>query len=97
MSVSDTERIYSIRIKKQESEWVCRYDKFSETIDFSHPLNDYFEVYVWYSVPVLDVTKANGFVYKHGTWDKYVYKTLNDFFSNIESKTDEYRFNEYYK
>lgn len=95
-----SEQICSIRVKKQGENWECPI-KFSDEgermIDASHPNNDSYEVYVWYDVPVLDVTRSVGYVYKHGNWDKYVYKTMKAFFGTIIAETDTSKFNEDYK
>ena len=95
-----SEQICSIRVKKQNDAWECP-TKFGydgeKIIDASHPKNDSYEVYVWYDVPVLDVTRAIGYVYKHGNWDKYVYKTMKAFFGTILAETDTSKFNEDYK
>ena len=97
VSVTETEKIYSIRIKKPDEYWTCVYDTNSMRSDFSHPINEYYEVYVWYLVPVLDITKSDGYVYKHGTWDKYVYRTMESFFADCRGEMDVSKFNNYYK
>lgn len=89
-SVSETEKIYSIRLKNPEDSWT-----FNETT-ISKPTNNYYEVYVWYVIPVPDMTKAEGYNYKHGRWDKYVFKSMNDFFSEVKGETDTSKFNSYY-
>lgn len=95
ISLSDNEQIYSIRLKKTEDSWTFYSPK--EEVDFSHPTNQTYEVFVWYNVPVLDFTKCVGYNYKNGSWDKYFYQTLKKFFKDIENVTDNNKFNEYYK
>jgi hypothetical protein len=95
VSVTEREKIYSIRIKEPGAEW--DFEVKNGVIDFSHPTNKYYEVYVWYIVPVLDITTSEGYVYKHGSWDKYVYRTMRDFFSDTNDETDSSKFNSFYK
>lgn len=97
VSVSESEKIYSIRIKNPHDPWTCPFNAEKMMPDFSHPVNEHYEVYVWYLVPVLDITSAEGDMYKHGTWDKYVYKKMSDFFEKIRGETDTSKFNGYYK
>lgn len=86
VQTSDEEKIYSIRLKFSNEEW-----QFSED-DYSHPLNDTFEVYLNYDIPVLDITRTSGMFYKHGSWDKYVLKTLRSFFHSAKAFTTESKF-----
>lgn len=95
VSDSEKEKICSIRIKNPNEAWICP-QPGNGVVDFSHPCNHNHEVYVWYIVPVLDVTEAIGSMYKHGTWDKYVYGTMNRFFNSIKDETDSSKFNGYY-
>lgn len=95
ISLSDSEKIYSIRLKKNDDAWMF-FSKDND-IDYSHPTNETYEVYVWYEVPVLDITKSIGCLYKNGTWDKYFYKTTNEFIKAVNEITDKAKFNEYYK
>ena len=98
VSVSEAERIYSIRVKRPEQTWVVPFCDTSDLPpDFGRPTNEYYEVYVWYNVPVLDITKAEGYVYKHGSWDKYVYKKMLNFFDDAKKETHASKFNDYYK
>ena len=85
VSDAKNEVIVSIRIKGDEGNWTCPCE---ETDDFSHPTNRYYEVYVWYIVPVLDVTSATGNMYKHGSWDEYVVKTMAMFTKEITDQTE---------
>jgi len=95
--VSDfKETVISIRLKRPDEAWSCKYNSDAMSLDFSHPVNDYYEVYVWYVVPVLDITTAKGYIYKHGDWDKYVFNTMIKFFTAIKGETDASRFNGYY-
>lgn len=96
LSKSDTENIISVRLKKNEDEWVFKKDD-EKIIDFSHPINQTYEIYVWYEVPVLDITKSTGYLYKNGTWDSYFYKTMSLFLKSVEETTDNSQFNEAYK
>lgn len=84
------ETIYSIRIKNDLDKWII------EGNDASHPKNKTYEIYVWYDIPVLDITHSWGSLYKHGNWDKYVYKTVCKFLSEVKSITDDSEFNEMY-
>lgn len=95
-SVSDKEKIYSIRIKKADEEWACPIE-VDGTINTSHPQNDTFEVYVWYSLPILDFTRVEDDEYRHGNWDKYVYLGMNAFVEEIENNTVTAKFNNEYK
>ena len=94
ISVSDNEKIFSIRLKKEEDAWAWNGEK---EIDFSHPTNETYEIYVWYDVPVLDFTNCVGYNYKSGTWDKYFYKTIHKYIKEVDGITDKSKFNEYYK
>ena len=101
VSASDKEEIFSVRIKSPDGKWLClRTDApLDGKMRFitSRPSNSYYEVYVWYHVPVLDLTTANGYIYKHGSWDKYVYQTMENFFEDIDEFKDVSKFNSYYK
>ena len=100
VSLRENEKIYSVRIKHQNDVWLCPVyegEGGKRYVDASHPENNTYEVYVWYSVPVLDITHAVGYVYRHGTWDKYIYKSMNKFFDKIKEHTDDSKFNKDYK
>ena len=97
VSVSPTEEIYSVRVKNPNDFWTFKYDGDKSEPDYGHPTNEYYEVYIWYLVPVLDITTSEGFIYKHGTWDKYVLRKMNSFFGEIRMETNTSRFNSYYK
>lgn len=95
VSCSNTERIFSVRLKRDDESWSFKINE--DVFDFAHPINQTYEVYVWYKVPVLDITTSVGYIYKSGTWNKYFYKTINEFFNSVENVTDETQFNEAYK
>lgn len=95
VSKSKTEKIYSIRLKKEDEEWAFNTNK--DGIDTSHPTNTTYEVYIKYDIPVLDITRAAGTVYKHGTWDAYFHSTMSSFFEALRHYTISHKFNEGYK
>lgn len=95
VSKSETEKIYSIRLKKDEDVWQFLENK--DGIDTSHPTNTTYEVYIKYDIPVLDITRASGTVYKHGTWDSYFLSTMTSFFEALKNYTISSKFNEGYK
>lgn len=99
VSMCESEKIFSIRLKKEEDSWIFTTIQNGEVkdIDFSHPTNETYEVYVWYEVPVLDITKSIGYNYRNGTWDKYLYQTVNRFIEEVKNITGKSKFNEYYK
>lgn len=98
VSIGGKEKIYSVRIKAQDDEdlWTLRVDSNGK-IDHSHPVNETYEVYVWYQLPILDITTVDGYVYRHGNWDKYVYRTMSDFFQEVNGYTLNSRFNDFYR
>ena len=95
ISFCEHEKIFSIRLKKSDEIW--RFKDDEGNVDFSHPINQTYEIYIWYEVPVLDVTKSVGSIYKNGTWDKYFYVTIKKFLRGVNSITDNSQFNESYK
>ena len=95
ISFCEHEKIFSIRLKKSDEVW--RFKDDEGNVDFSHPINQTYEIYIWYEVPVLDVTKSVRSIYKNGTWDKYFYITIKKFLRGINSITDNSQFNEAYK
>ena len=95
ISESETEKIYSIRIKKADESWQIRQNEGVN--DYSHLNNDTYEVYVWYEVPVLDITTSIGYLYKNGNWDKYFYNAITRFLNSVNNMTDNNKFNEAYK
>lgn len=95
ISQSGNEQIYSIRIKKDDESWQIKTN--SDGNDYSHLNNDTYEVYVWYEVPVLDITTSIGYLYKNGNWDKYFYNTITRFITSVNNMTDSNKFNEAYK
>lgn len=83
--------IYSIRVKHPDEKWNVDFN------DPSHPINDTYEVYIWYDIPVLDVTRTEGYVYKSGFWNKNVFIQLSKFFRYVEGKSVNSIFNSLYK
>lgn len=97
VSRAENEKIYSIRVKNPSENWTFPYNCDKMGPDLSHPSNEYYEVYISYLLPVLDFTTASGDVYKHGAWDKYVYRKMASFFGEIRQETDVSKFNSYYR
>ena len=95
VSEGEKEKVYSIRIKRQEDFWAIPFK--DDRMDVSHPKNPTYEVYVWYSVPILDLKSVDGYIYNTGSWDKQVYRDMDDFFQMAKSETDYSRFNANYK
>ena len=81
------EVIYSIRLKKYNESWIF------ENEDYSHPKNSTYEVFPSYSIPVLNVTRAVGERYEHGSWDEYVYKTMKKIVKTIDNSQESSIFN----
>lgn len=94
-TVGDSEEIYSIRLKGDLGDWV--FMGSDDRIDYSHPTNETYEVYVGYLIPILDVSKVDEYRYKHGAWDKYIHIKMEDFFEKIHSYTIDYKLNTIYK
>lgn len=93
---SPRESVYSIHLKKQDDYWT--FDKDVDgNYDFSHPTTSTFRVFIAYDVPVLNITRANGEAYSHGTWDEYVYRTIESLERAIYFCTDEAQFNKCYE
>lgn len=88
-------QVYSMHIKNKNAIWEFETNENGE-IDYSHPKTETYRVYIWYDVPVLNITSSIGELYEHGTWDKYVYQTFNSLISKIYNETDVARFNENY-
>lgn len=95
VSKSKNEKIYSIRLKKDDEAWTFNTGK--DGIDTSHPTNTTYEVYIKYDIPVLDITRASGTVYKHGTWNGYFLSTMASFFEALKHYTISHKFNEGYR
>ena len=92
---SPREKVYSVHIKKQEDTW--QFEKDAEgNYDFSHPVTSTFRVFIAYDVPVLNITRAKGEAYSHGTWDAYVYRATEELERDIYNCTDEAQFNKCY-
>lgn len=96
MEMSAKETVYSIHIKKHCDDWMFLKEK-GGNIDHSHPTTQTYRVYVYYDVPVLDITRTNGDSYVYGTWDKYVYKTINKLIGEVNNNTEMNKFNNEYK
>ena len=96
-SVSENERIFSVRVKNPSEIWKCPFDGERMVTDFSHTANEDYEVYVWYLLPILDISNIDGHIYKSGSWDKYIYKNMKKFFETVNKETDTSKFNGYYK
>ena len=92
---SPRESVYSIHLKKQDDYWT--FDKDVDgNYDFSHPTTSTFRVFIAYDVPVLNITRAKGEAYSHGTWDEYVYRATEELERDIYNCTDEAQFNKCY-
>lgn len=85
------EVIYSIRLKKFNEPWIF------ENENYSHPKNSTYEVFLSYSIPVLNVTRAIGERYEHGAWDEYVYKKMKKFVRDIDNSQESSIFNVEYE
>lgn len=96
MEVTKTGRIYSVHLKMNGDSWTFNKNENKE-YDFSHPQTSELRIYVFYDIPVLDVTRAFGDTFKFGTWNKYVYKTLKNLVSSVDACTDSSKFNNDYK
>jgi hypothetical protein len=92
---SQKESVYSVHLKKQEDSWVFNLDKRGKG-NFTHPKTETFRVFVSYDIPVLNITRAAGVSYSHGSWDRYVYQNLNDLFDSISECTEVSKFNKSY-
>lgn len=89
------ESVYSVHLKKQDDPWMFNMDKKGKYI-FTHPQTETIRIFVSYDVPVLNITRAAGISYSHGSWDKYVYHTLDELFDIINGCTEEAKFNKSY-
>lgn len=85
------EVIYSIRLKKFNEPWIF------ENENYSQPKNSTYEVFLSYSIPVLNVTRAIGERYEHGAWDEYVYKKMKKFVKDIDNSQESSLFNVEYE
>lgn len=97
MEISSKEKVYSIHLKKQDDNWSFIVPDGETQCDYSHPTNQTFRIFVFYDIPVLNITRAAGDSYTHGAWDKYAFKTINDFIKIIDNCTDSVQFNKNYK
>ena len=96
MEMSPKETVYSIHLKKQGEDWEFGIDDNGCRVH-STPLNHTYRIFVTYDVPVLNITRAIGDSYINGTWDKYVYNTINNLFETINNKSEIAQFNKNYK
>lgn len=96
MEMSAKENVYSIHIKKQDEDWEFETNE-DGIINHSTPKNHTYRVYVYYDVPVLNITRAVGDSYINGTWDKYVYNTINTLINDVNKNTEMYQFIKEYK
>lgn len=94
---NEDEQVFTMYIKKEDEKWEFNFNSHINNIDWSHPINYTYRIYIWYDVPVLDVTRSSGELYEHGNWDRYVYKTFNKLTEKVQSKTDMAQFNSNYK
>ena len=97
MEISSKEKVYSVHLKRQEDDWGFKKSDDGDFCDYSHPTNQTFRVFVFYDVPVLNITRTKDEIYTNGSWDKYVYNTLKNFLNMINNCTDCAQFNQNYK
>lgn len=97
METSPKETVYSVHIKAQSELWKFVKKDNEDKYDISHPSTQTYRVFVAYDVPVLNITRAIGEAYINGNWDKYLFKTLNEFDLLIRGCTDKAQFNKEYK
>jgi hypothetical protein len=97
METSPKETVYSVHIKAQSELWKFVKKDNEDKYDISHPSTQTYRVFVAYDVPVLNITRAIGEAYINGNWDKYLFKTLNEFDLLIKGCTDKAQFNKEYK
>jgi hypothetical protein len=94
METSPKEYIYSIHLKKHEDDWEFIKNK---NIDYSIPVISTYRIYIAYDVPVLNITRSVGDAYIHGSWDEYVYRTLQKLFAEVNNYNEIVQFNKWYK
>ncbi len=87
--------VAQIYVKRPEDVWQLpiKQDGTEDgTLDYINPLNVKVEVYVNYDVSVIKLGRTlgrcGGELYRNGTWNKMVYKTLNAFFTTVENYTE---------
>ena len=87
--------VTQIYVKRPEDVWQLpiKQDGTEDgTLDYINPLNVKVEVYVNYDVSVIKLGRTlghcGGELYRNGTWNKMVYKTLNAFFTTVENYTE---------
>lgn len=83
--------VAQIYVKRPEDSWRLPVNE-DGTLDYINPLNVKVEVYVNYDVSVIKLGRTlgrcGGELYRNGTWNKMVYKTLNTFFTTVENYTE---------
>lgn len=86
------EKSLQIAIKfPNDTEWVF------EGNNHKKPLNHVYRVYYNCEITMMDDGIYENDIYKNGSWDKYVYKTMRLFERDVISLTDTSKFNESYK
>lgn len=88
---TETEQIISVRMKAYEDSWTVKVG------DSSHPINETFEVYIWYKVPILDLKMIDGEEYISGSWDSTLYKEMKELLDIVVGYTKKARFEESYR
>jgi hypothetical protein len=96
MEMSPKESVYSIHLKKQNTDWEFNVDENNDIV-YSTPINQTYRVFVTYDVPVLNITRASGDSYINGNWDKYLYETINTLMNSINNNTEMVQFNKNYR
>ena len=80
--------ITRVSIKQDDDTWKIR-NTFSED-------NDVMEVYLTYDIEVLGGLRCTNTILKNGTWNEYVFKTLDEIEQIVFSYTREAKFNRAY-
>lgn len=96
METSEEEAVYSIHIKKHCDDWIFLKEK-GGNINHSIPATQTYRVYVYYDIPVLDITRTNGESYIYGPWNKYVYNTINKLICEVNNNREMNQFNNEYR
>lgn len=95
MDMSAKENVYSVHIKKHTDDW--EFSKVDGVVNHSTPITHTYRIYVYYDVPVLNITRAIGSSYINGAWDKYVYNTITSLINDVNKNTEMSQFNKAYK
>lgn len=85
---TEKENIFRISIKNDEDRWELG-ERFSENTKTM-------EVYLTYDIEVLGGRRCSNTIFKDGTWNEYVYKTLVQLEKMVNGYTIEAEFNEIY-